>query len=330
MLTALHNHQNPQYLRAICWDLDRTITNGHWHRALASARIPPGSGVAYIDSLMDGAAIGSSDVPPQPRGLKNPKEVSRCMKRSLDKGIAVAIVSFTLYPEIIKPILLKLTEYADRGGLTSADVEKIYIRGGFPSDDDPDNSPMGKKEHLLDVMTHFGITQKTNLLLVDDTLRNCQICQGIVPADSKSIDPEATGFQAVLVPLYPDDSLDYIHAVNHFVAPYTSDEIAQMKTLAEEDEFLDLYNLVCRRLPRLSLTTSRRSFKKPDPTSVFLEEINEIKEKPISPSEKISAIQDLLNQYNDSEKSTPEFQHIIRTVLAELSANSSNSSRHRL
>ena len=328
MLTAFQNQQT--YTRAVCWDFDQTIPNGHWHRALATAGIRPGNGTPFIDSLMNGSTIGDTEALPQPRGLKNPRELSLSMKRSLDKGVAVAIVSFTLYPEVIKPILLKLTEYADKGGLTVEDVEKIYIRGGFPSDNNPHSSPMGKKEHLLDVMAHFGITRKADIMLVDDTLRNCLICQGTSPTGGERIDPEAAGFQAVVVPLYPDPSLDYIHNVNNFVAPYTPDEIAHMKALAEEAEFIDVFNLVCERLPRLSLSTSRRSFKRLDPTSEFLEELETLKDSAISPSEKINATYDLLNKYKGSGEASAEFQYIIQTVITELSAKSDSPSRPRL
>lgn len=301
------------YERAVCWDFDKSLVYGHWHNILKEAGVIPGDSAKYIDALMNGNTIGEQEskslLPP---GLRNPKEISRSMKRTLEKGVALAIVSFSHYPEIIKAALLQLTAYAEVGGLTPADIDKIYIRSGFPSDNNPEKSPMGKKEHLLDVMAHFSITKKENILLVDDTIRNCLICRGISPGDCPAIDPAAVGFQAVEVPAYPDPSLDYIHQVNRFVAPITQDEL-------DEVDFLNTLGFVTSKLKKLNFTMSRMHMDSDeDPVKKIVKDLKSIKGLTLSFAQRKARISESLQQYKQSPNTSRDIIRMIEKVELEL------------
>ncbi len=313
----LPSSSSATYERAVCWDFDKTLVFAHWHNILKEAEIAHGDGHKYIEELMYGTPIGSSEsVPSGPRGLRNPKEISQSMKRTLEKGVAVAIVSFTKYPEVIKAALMKLTEYADFGGLKPSDVDKIFIRGGFPSDDNVLNSPMGKKEHLLDVMRHFNISKKEDLLLVDDTIRNCLICRGINPGDCLAIDPDAVGFQAVDVPPYNNPSLEYIQQVNLFVAPITQDEL-------DEKDFLSTLNFAKNRLRNLNFTMSRLirlDDDHEDPVEQVVKKLKSIRTLPLPFAQRKEKIKEVLRQSKLANVDN-DVSYMINIVEDELNDN---------
>jgi len=114
----------------------------------------------------------------QKHGMKNP-ELGRIMKESLANGHCVAIVSYTLYPGGIKPLLKKGYE------LTDEELEQITVVGGFSTKENtielmnvftPPFSPVGKTLHLNAVIEQNGLTMPNHqIILVDDSGGNIKV-----------------------------------------------------------------------------------------------------------------------------------------------------------
>lgn len=139
----------------VCWDFDGTLVKGHFHNTLDEMQVRYGRAtLEHVEMLI--ARFG----------LKNPEEVCDSIRQTIVKGGYVSIVSFTKYPEMIKPTLQNM-------GLEEELLEKVYIRGDFPADGP--QSPTCKEEHIQDAMRHFGmdvINDADKVILADDNLAN--------------------------------------------------------------------------------------------------------------------------------------------------------------
>jgi len=164
----------------ICFDFDKTLVNGHFHSALQN------QGLAPADASGKGLMVVGQDTPKNPEynsndvvkaakdlldnpetGIKNPEQLKQTFDKMLAQGHAIAITSFTQYPDVVKPALQVI-------GLSDEQISKIHIIGGFPSHGKPDNSPDGKKEHIDKAMELAGV-EKGNykyVMLVDDSANN--------------------------------------------------------------------------------------------------------------------------------------------------------------
>jgi len=160
-----------------CFDYDQTIVKGHFHHLICEEKKRNESAGTtfdvskYLDLLLDDPSVG----------FKNQSRLRDVIKRALEKGHFVAITSFTSYPELFIPTLLRL-------GLCSHEVEKIPGFSGLPV-----SYTSGKTEHILRAMKHFGIENKHLVWLIDDDGINC----------SKAI---SDGFNSIQVPASPKDS----------------------------------------------------------------------------------------------------------------------------
>jgi len=136
-------------------------------------------------------------------GFKNGPQMCSAIKAALKNGNKVAITSFTLYPEVLLPALQMLSD-TEKNRLTEQELSQIFIVGGFPSAGA--SSPLAKQEHILTAMIHFGITQNTNVMLVDDSEKNVTVAR-------------ANGMLATFVPTQPDVKPSvYFEEINQFVA----------------------------------------------------------------------------------------------------------------
>lgn len=133
----------------LCIDFDDTLINGHSHNTLQSLRVVPGMAqISQIEHL----------------SLKFPEFMCEAIRSALSTGNHIAILSFTSYQEIIRPTLLRM-------GLSPDEIENIFVKGGFPSDNNP-LSPLGKNEHIKHAMNYFGIESNSDIILFDDSQRN--------------------------------------------------------------------------------------------------------------------------------------------------------------
>lgn len=129
-------------------------------------------------------------------GLKNPKALVKAIQTARKNGHKIAITSWTLYPEVVKPTLERLLrkDY----GLTQDDIDNIFIVGGFPTSDDrldpygfgyPDTEK-GKSLHIEKAMEHYKLNKTTPVVLIDDSAHNFEFLEDgqvgiLVPREPK-------------------------------------------------------------------------------------------------------------------------------------------------
>ncbi len=214
--------------KLICFDFDMTLVKGHFHASLVRQGVlpnvtEPGVQVLQADghflrkdlitrqfvsipqnagaSLAQIEALLRSDI-----GPKNPSHIAKVITSAIDNGHKIAIVSFTLYPEVVIPTLVAIL-----GENAKQYIRQICIVGGFPSDNNPDATPLGKSEHIKAAQAHFenfgfkiGIQ---DTILVDDTTRNLDIaCEMGMPKEN-----------TIRVSKAPNAEADYLHALNEIV-----------------------------------------------------------------------------------------------------------------
>ena len=94
----------------------------------------------------------------------------------IDNDHNVAIVSFTLYPEVITQTLKAMLNHNSEKYLN-----EICVIGGYPSDGKPNSGPLGKEEHIAAAIAYFKskgiIIERKNTILADDSPRNCKIAK---------------------------------------------------------------------------------------------------------------------------------------------------------
>lgn len=152
----------------ICWDFDKTIMDGHVHNFVARRKTFP-----ILNPTAKFAGILSAPSSSQRENVdmivtdilsnitfKNKAETLESIQSSLDEGNKVAIVSFTLYPEVIYSLLSKL-------GLNNDELSNIYLRTGFPTKDS-----VWKQDHITDAMLAHNIASAARVILVDDSMTN--------------------------------------------------------------------------------------------------------------------------------------------------------------
>ncbi len=172
-------------------DLDNTILNFHSHNALCLEPFNLKPGQATTAHALELLKIYSLE---DKKPFKHGPQMLALIRESLLNGHPVAIVSYTLFPEIIQTLLEKL-------GLTTEELNKIYIRGGLLSAED--QSKYGKLIHIEDSLEHFGFkkTDHDQVILLDDSYQNYMLA-------------ENQGIKAVLVPdEYEPEYTDYFKEV---------------------------------------------------------------------------------------------------------------------
>lgn len=209
--------------KLVCIDFDQTIVNGHFHSTCVDGALPlkrkipcrssePGVQVQSKEGSFTNLKTNQTSMPKPDGithdeifamlefgGMKNPLEMKTTIMDIIDSGNYVAITSFTLFPEVIKPTLEKM-------GLEKQYLDAILIVGGFPSDNKPNTTPLGKEEHIQAARTHFQIENPEDVMLVDDSSRNIAIAK---------LHKHAT----VEVPKQPDPEPNYFKDVQAFIRP---------------------------------------------------------------------------------------------------------------
>tara|TARA_R110002110_G_scaffold415800_1_gene656277 strand:+ start:34093 stop:35835 length:1743 start_codon:yes stop_codon:yes gene_type:complete len=160
-----------------CFDFDHTIVNAHFNNALADRGVPSqGASVEIINDLITQF------------GVKNQSELKDCMQSILREGHALAITSFTMYPEVAKTTLKAV-------GLSAQEISQVKVVGGYPCDVPAYTNPLDsepqfpsrlpgsvfkgnpehehrKEQHIGVAMKHFGIDDPTCVILIDDSAKN--------------------------------------------------------------------------------------------------------------------------------------------------------------
>lgn len=294
--------------RVLCWEFDNTLIHGSSTIILREAEVPSKQGQQYLEALQSTKIQKALE-------LRNPKEISRTMKRALENGVGIAIVTYAAYPEIIKPIIAKLTKFA--GGLTEADLDKIFICWIDPRKKTTLGNLRGKTDHLLAVMKHFNITEKKNIMLIDSNQSNCLICQGMITHRDRRIDPEALGFQAINVSLHAQNNIDYIDLINEFIGPWTP---------ADEDQDLnETIEYINKKMINLHFKISRSKFPEDNGRGnleafslIDLDLKNIIYQPEESYTRKKQAVIDNLFRVKTSKANTRDIQRIAAQVVMEL------------
>lgn len=171
-------------IKLICFDFDKTMVKGHFHSYFYN-RVEPNISEPGVQTCIDGkftniltGAVSQGDkgaslqdintlLQDEDHGPNNPIQLRESIRTALNMGHKVAITSFTLFPEVVIPTLEAI-------GLSRQEIEQIYVVGGFPRDNDFN---LGKIDHIQEAMKHFAITNKDNVMLVDDTNNNLRIAK---------------------------------------------------------------------------------------------------------------------------------------------------------
>lgn len=183
--------------RLFCFDFDNTIVDGHFHNALFSMGVHPTKATPeQINELLEKHAIFNEAL------------LLKTFKTILSNGHHIAITTWSLYPEVIRPTLRKL-------GLSEAEIAKIHIESGFPHVMND-----GKKGHIARAKQHFEITDNKNVFLIDDDENNILLAR----------EEGQTGFHAVS----PKTNTDYLQNILTLLdkpAPRRSVRIASLNTI---------------------------------------------------------------------------------------------------
>lgn len=202
----------------VCFDFDHTIVNSHYHNTLANQNIqgyPKTTGPSVYEKPASNAdavekatnkLLDNSDT-----GIKNPEQLAKNMKQLIADGHDVAITSFSRYPDAIKTTLATM--------LTEEELKKVKIVVGFPKDGP--ESENAKTEHIELAMKEFNVTDKSKVILVDDSTKNVNVAR-------------AKGFKAVSVPM-ENKNTTYLGELNKEV-----DKIVQIDKQQEKTTTYDL------------------------------------------------------------------------------------------
>lgn len=166
-------------------------------------------------------------------GTKNGIQIAHAMAYALDHGDYVAITSYSLYPEIIKPALHDM--FIAAGYDPSRYLDKICVVGGHPSNGTDNNSPnfKGKEEHIAAVQQYFGAKYnveipRDNVMLIDDDQANLDVAVKKAPYSLIVKVPEEQN---------PQD-FTYIAQLYHFDDAETRSVTSQLDRLQSKlDEF---------------------------------------------------------------------------------------------
>ncbi len=147
-----------------CIDFDQTIVKGHFHNILMNARcIPAGSSTHIPQKNID--TIESLLNNPN-SGLKNPEEMRDFIREALNNGHQIAITSFGGYPEVFNPTLKRM-------GLSDEEIQQI-ARIPLRLSRGETLTPKHKIDQMHQAMSRLNITDRNQVLLIDDSQANCQ------------------------------------------------------------------------------------------------------------------------------------------------------------
>jgi hypothetical protein len=159
-----------------CLDFDQTIVKGHFHNALMKSGGRPGnheSNIEMIEQLLDNPEYG----------LKNGAAMKQFIQTALGNGHKVAVTTYSLFPEVCTPTFLRM-------GLSTDEIAQIPCVAFLPKD-----QSQGKTQHIQQAMQLTGITDKSSVVLVDDSENNCQVahtsgCLFVKVPESKDAKPD--------------------------------------------------------------------------------------------------------------------------------------------
>jgi len=202
----------------LCFDFDNTLVKGHFHNTLME--ITEQTAGIYGKTAKEIMEWARSDprwmkwyqgkiqklVDDPIKGPKNPAELKDVIQTALKSGHKIAITSFTLFPEVIKPTLVKI-------GLAEEEIKQIHLECFLLQD-----QQQGKIPHMIQAMDHFNIDDRSQVILIDDNSNNCQTAR-------------ANGFKAVDVPVEPDAAPEYLMLIKQEVEMLIKQEVELLAKL---------------------------------------------------------------------------------------------------
>lgn len=174
------NDNKMNTIKLFCIDFDQTLVKGHYHNYIFKTKKPQNhpDNIIFINELLNHPHTG----------LKNGNETKLFIQSALNNGHKVAITSYSEYPEVIIPTFKKM-------GLNDDEINQIIKISFLPND-----QRIGKQQHIELAMKTTGISDKTNVYLIDDSKHNCKIAKLL-------------GFNVVLVPEAQDATPEYLNNV---------------------------------------------------------------------------------------------------------------------
>jgi FMN phosphatase YigB (HAD superfamily) len=137
----------------VCFDLDGTLVRGHLHNHLVSeCKVVPGAVPLHLIH----AFLDSADT-----GLRHQRRLKATFEMLHVQGHAIAITTYSSFPEVVPVILTRL-------GLAADLIQVIHVVHGLPAK----CNRMGKNAHIAQARTHFALPEGTPCVLVDDDPSN--------------------------------------------------------------------------------------------------------------------------------------------------------------
>lgn len=141
-------------------DFDFTITSKHIHNII----------VAYLKTYNHGKQDKALEweeakkIPP----VKSAEDWLKVFRTLISDGHQIAIASFNIFSHIIPRYLTEII------GLTADEVKKIYVESWMP---DKEKKHEYKNVHIANIMKHFTVAEKSNVILIDDSEENIKAAQ---------------------------------------------------------------------------------------------------------------------------------------------------------
>lgn len=156
----------------VCFDLDGTLVRGHLHNHLVTdCKVVPGAVPLHlIHAFLDA----------QETGLRYPQRLKETFEMLYTQGHAIAITTYSSFPEVVPVILTRI-------GLAVDIIHLIHVVHGLPSK----ANRMGKNSHIAQARTHFQLPEGTPCLLVDDDQSNIMWATKVGHLTVLADDPDA-------------------------------------------------------------------------------------------------------------------------------------------
>lgn len=180
-----------EFKKLVCWDFDGTITalSCHTHNNLVSSGYKEKSSGEVLEYYQANLLK-----------VENIRDLDRLAQAFINihkQGHHQAITSFNWFPEIMKPTIQFILETYlkkqndDKDTLAEEQVvlianilDKLYVVGGFPSNEGipkiKEGSPVhpnAKQQHIKLAQQHFNILQPEHVCLIDDNQHNCTVAK---------------------------------------------------------------------------------------------------------------------------------------------------------
>ncbi len=245
--TTATSSTSTQNLPVLCWDFDGCWTGPHMHNALLmhfDECIKPTAEYQEFRSTLQESECPMAEVLEKfsqnfldyykshllkKENIRNLEMLAQTLIVAMQKGHPQAVVSFTWFPQVIKPTARFILENylkSKNDGEISIDnqtvidqfINILFVVGGFPDQGGvkvgggQQSHYLAKLFHLQIVQNHFNVEDRSSLCLIDDSHRNFSTAQ-------------RQGFQCIWA--NPTDRDHYLTLVNRMITPITASVLHQ-------------------------------------------------------------------------------------------------------